>query len=143
MSANDSPSEGKSLPQSQASQEVELYCALYKPQFENYYHWASAMYDPKTEQWRIFQVVQDEVDGPFIRNTRHVNPAFSSSCLEPLLSLDRCQLPPRTGLLAQSQRWLFRARLGPGTARITSLTPGTSCWTTAWSTRRHMVGDEK
>lgn len=75
---------GKSSKRGKDSQVVDLYCALYPPQFGNYYHWAFAMNQNAKKRWRIFQVVQEEVDGPFIRNQRQVDPRSSSTCLQPL-----------------------------------------------------------
>ncbi|GAB0133705.1 hypothetical protein EsDP_00002104 [Epichloe bromicola] len=75
---------GESSKHGKDSQVVDLYCALYPPQFGNYYHWAFAMNQNAKKRWRIFQVVQEEENGPFKRNQRQVDPRSSSTCLQPL-----------------------------------------------------------
>ncbi|KJZ69839.1 hypothetical protein HIM_10767 [Hirsutella minnesotensis 3608] len=74
----DSPKHGKDL------HAVDLYCAIYVPAFGNYYHWAFAMNHRQTRRWHLFQVIQEEQGGPFIRNQRQVDPSSSASCLQPL-----------------------------------------------------------
>lgn len=76
---------GESSEQDKDSQATDLYCAVYTPTFGNYYHWAFAMNHRPTRQWQLFQVIQEEEGGPFIRNQREVNPSNSSRCLQPLL----------------------------------------------------------
>ncbi|KAG6199660.1 hypothetical protein E4U35_006549 [Claviceps purpurea] len=68
---------------------VEIYCAIYRPQsgVGNYYHWALAIYHIGKKRWQIFQVVQDESEGPYKRDERQVDPKLSSTCLQPLTLL--------------------------------------------------------
>lgn len=62
---------------------LQLYCALYVPQFGNYYHWAFAINDETAQTWRVFEVVQDENDN-FRPNSLRGNPLRSDRCLQPL-----------------------------------------------------------
>ncbi|KAG7123534.1 hypothetical protein HYQ46_009814 [Verticillium longisporum] len=66
---------------------VDLYCAIYTPHFGNYYHWAFATHNQATSQWHLFQVVQDEQDGPFRPEGRQTNPTNSERCHQPLTFL--------------------------------------------------------
>jgi hypothetical protein len=79
--------QGESSKRTKASEHVNLYCAIYTPQFGNYYHWAFAMNHPARRRWKLFQVIQEEENGHFIRDARDVNPNDSSSCQKPLIFL--------------------------------------------------------
>ncbi|OBS16508.1 hypothetical protein FPOA_12832 [Fusarium poae] len=71
--------------QSETGGAFELYCAIYQPRSGNYYHWAFAMYRPDLG-WGVFEVVQDEEDGPFRAVYRQTDPRSSLRCL-PLIPL--------------------------------------------------------
>lgn len=66
---------------------IELYCAIYTPEFGNYYHWAFATHNQQTRQWYIFEVVQDEQDGPFSPEQHQTDPRNSRRCHRPLTPL--------------------------------------------------------
>ncbi|KAK4202986.1 hypothetical protein QBC40DRAFT_294359 [Triangularia verruculosa] len=55
----------------------ELYCAIYTPHFGNFYHWAFTVFNGATREWHIFEVVQDEQDGPFRAERRLADPQRS------------------------------------------------------------------
>lgn len=64
---------------SDIGQHISLYCAIYRPQFGNYYHWAFAAHlvatdsssssspdsDSGPEEWHVYEVVQAIEDGAF------------------------------------------------------------------------------
>ncbi|KXH55419.1 hypothetical protein CNYM01_14296 [Colletotrichum nymphaeae SA-01] len=66
---------------------ASLHCAIYTPHFGNYYHWAFATHDQSTRQWNVFEVVQDEEDGPFRAQCLQTNPANSRRCITPIINL--------------------------------------------------------
>jgi hypothetical protein len=68
-------------------QTLNLWCAIYTPHFGNYYHWAFAVSDQANGDWHIFEVVQEEQDGPFTPVHRQANPANSARCHQPLTFL--------------------------------------------------------
>ncbi|GAP93169.1 putative protein kinase-like domain [Rosellinia necatrix] len=73
----ESPKSKKDSP----DQHVDLYCAIYIPQFGNYYTWAFAIYNPTGQQWGLFRVIQKIVDGPFIPRRLEINPKDLLRCL--------------------------------------------------------------
>jgi hypothetical protein len=66
---------------------LQLYCASYSPYFGNFYHWAFSVFDPASEQWHVFEVIQDVENGPFRPEHRPVNPQKSIRCRRPLTLL--------------------------------------------------------
>ncbi|GJN70096.1 hypothetical protein PLICBS_004148 [Purpureocillium lilacinum] len=66
---------------------LKLWCAIYYPQFGNYYHWAFAVSDTADSAWHIFEVTQEVQDGPFTAVHRRTNPTRSQRCVQPLTYL--------------------------------------------------------
>ncbi|KAH8157313.1 hypothetical protein CIB48_g10930 [Xylaria polymorpha] len=81
-----SSQENRKSKKDSSDQYVDLYCAIYIPQFGNYYHWAFATHNPAGGQWSLFQAVQDFLDGPFQPERLEIDPRDSSRCL-PLVYL--------------------------------------------------------
>ncbi|KAG6262109.1 hypothetical protein E4U49_003361 [Claviceps purpurea] len=94
---------GESSKPGKDSQAVDLYCTIYPPQFGNYYHWAFAMNQGAKKRWETFQVVQEEEDGPYIRNRCQVDPRNSSTCPQPVRLIFLGQMH------AKSWDWLIEA----------------------------------
>jgi hypothetical protein len=69
-----------------------IYCAVYTPEFGNYYHWALAVYKIATREWHIFQVVQETEGAAFSANHRRANPTDSRRCRQPLTYLGRMHI---------------------------------------------------
>lgn len=59
------------------------------PYFGNYYHWALALNKDGTDNWHIFQVVQETEGGPFSTSYLLTNPTRSARCLTPLTYLGK------------------------------------------------------
>ncbi|KAF2461275.1 hypothetical protein BDY21DRAFT_360426 [Lineolata rhizophorae] len=89
-SSKGQPSE-KSVKESEdesLSQSIDLYCAIYTPHFRNYYHWAFTTYNHSTRRWCIFEVTQDELDGPFRPEEHYVMEIWDAISLHGMIDED-------------------------------------------------------
>ncbi|KAI0390879.1 hypothetical protein F5Y17DRAFT_38026 [Xylariaceae sp. FL0594] len=59
----------------------DIYCAIARPHFGNYYHWALALHDTANDKWETFHVVQATEDGPFERKKMEEDPRKAMDCV--------------------------------------------------------------
>jgi len=110
--------------QERSGANLQLYCAIYTPHFGNFYHWAFAVFDPASEQWHVFEVVQDVGNGPFRPEHRPVNPQNSIRCRRPLTLLGHMDPGWWDILVQQIGQSRFRERPSRGIAKTMLLRSG-------------------
>lgn len=91
-------------------QTLNIYVAILEPLLGDYYEWAFALNNQETQQWHLFQVIQDRLYGPFRTQYSQIDPRTLQRCIQPLMPLGE-----------MDQGWLWTLTSDIAQIRVTNL----------------------